>query len=584
MAETLTIPTQAATDLPTFKVLVDGEDIGGLFGLISIMVSKAVNKIPKARLILSDGDVALEDFEVSSGDMFVPGKEVEIKGGYHNIEDTVFKGIIIKHGIKSLENKNPVLIIELRDAAVKMTIGRKSKYFEEVADSDVIEEIAGEYGLQTDVEATSVTHKEMVQYHCTDWDFVVSRAEVNGLLVFADDGTLGVKAPDLSQDPLLNLAYGHNIMEFEADMDARDQLAASVSKSWDFTAQEMIEEEGEDPGLSEQGDFTTSDLSDVIGLETFTQQHSGKVEDTELKAWSDARLLRSRLSKVKGRVKIVGFSDIKPGHIISFQGLGNRFNGPAFVSSVVHQITTGMAWYTHLEFGLDEQWFITRYDDIVDKPAGGMLPPIHGLQVGVVTNIHEDPDGDFRIKVRLPVIDPENEGVWARMVSPDAGENRGMVFRPEVEDEVIVGFLNDDPRDPIILGMVHSSAKPAPIDAEEENNEKGFVTRGELKLTFNDDKLSITLETPNGNTMVISDDEGGINLEDENGNKITMSSDGITIESAKDINLKASGDINIEGTNITEKASASYKADGGAGAELTSSAQTVVKGSLVQIN
>lgn len=36
-------------------------------------------------------------------------------------------------------------------------------------------------------------------------------------------------------------------------------------------------------------------------------------------------------------------------------------------------------------------------------------------------------------------------------------------FLPEVEDEVIVGFLNDDPRDPIIQGMVHSSVKAVPI-------------------------------------------------------------------------------------------------------------------------
>ncbi|MCB0428632.1 MAG: type VI secretion system tip protein VgrG [Flavobacteriales bacterium] len=584
MPETLTIPTQAATDLPTFKVLVDGEDIGGQYGLISIMVSKAVNKIPKARIMLADGSVALEDFENSSGDVFVPGKEVEVKGGYHNIEDTIFKGVIIKHGIKTLENKTPLLVIDLRDNAVKMTVGRKNKYFEEVKDSDIIEELAGAYGLQTDVESTSVTHKEMVQYYVTDWDFVVSRAEVNGLLVFADDGQLAVKAPDLSQEPIVNLGYGHNIMEFEAAMDARDQLAASTSKSWDYSKQEMIEEEGEDPGLDEQGDFTTSDLSDVLGVETLLQQHTGKVEDTELKAWADAKLLKSRLAKVKGRVKIVGFSDVKPGHVINLEGLGGRFNGPAFVSSVVHDIAAGSTWFTHLEFGLDQEWFADKYNDIIAKPAGGLLPPVHGLQVGIVTNIHEDPDGEFRIRVRLPVVDPEHDGVWARMVSPDAGDSRGMVFRPEVEDEVIVGFLNDDPRDPIILGMLHSSAKPSPIDPEEENNEKGFVTRGELKLTFNDDKLSITLETPNGNKLLLSDDEGGIQFEDENGNKVTLSSDGVVIESAKDLNLKASGDVNIEGTNVTVKANASFKAEGSAGAEISSSAQTVVKGSIVQIN
>jgi hypothetical protein len=56
------------------------------------------------------------------------------------------------------------------------------------------------------------------------------------------------------------------------------------------------------------------------------------------------------------------------------------------------------------------------------------------------------------------------------------------------------------------------------------------------------------------------------------------------LESAKDIILKASGDVKIEGTNIEIKASAQLKAEGGAGAEFSSSASTTVKGSLVQIN
>jgi hypothetical protein len=72
--------------------------------------------------------------------------------------------------------------------------------------------------------------------------------------------------------------------------------------------------------------------------------------------------------------------------------------------------------------------------------------------------------------------------------------------------------------------------------------------------------------------------------EDENQNKVTLSRDGISMESAKDIILKASGDIKIEGTNVEIKASAQLKSEGSAGAELSSSGSTVVKGSIVQIN
>lgn len=578
------IPTPDKQDLSTYKVLVGGEDLGGLFGLKSVVVSKSINRIPTARIILSDGNVADEDFEISSGDKFVPGQEVEIQAGYHNTDDTIFQGIVIRQSIKATGSAS-VLIVDLKDAAVAMTIGRKNKYFEEVTDSDIIEEVLGTYSkLKPDVEATKVSHLEMVQYYVTDWDFMVTRAEANGQLVFVDDGSVTLKVPDLSVEPLVELAYGHNVVEFEAGVDARDQFAATKSFAWDYAKQEVLEEEGKDPGYEEQGNLKASELADVLGLKSFDQIHSGKVSDQELKAWSDAKLSRSRLSRVQGRVKTIGFSTAKPGETVTFAGFGDRFNGKAYISSVVHTITPSEGWYTDIQFGLPQDWFMDKYDNIVARPGSGLIPPIQGLQNGIVTNIHEDPDGEFRVKVRIPVIDSQSEGVWARVSAVDAGENRGLFFRPELEDEVIVGFFNDDPTDPVVLGMLNSSAKAAPVTPEEENNEKGLYTKSGMKLAFDDDLVSITLETPKGNKMVLSEDEGGISMKDENGNKLVMSADGIVIESAADLMMKASGDVTIEGTNLTSTAQSQYLAEGSAGAELSSGGQAVIKGALVAIN
>jgi Rhs element Vgr protein len=584
MADSRIIPTQAETDLATFTVFSNGNEVSSVIGIQSIFVVKSVNKIPVARIAIIDGSVSKEDFEVSSGDLFIPGNELEIKAGYHSIESTIFKGIIIKHSIQSKKDKPSFLTVELKDESVKMTIGRKNKYFEEVKDSEIFEEIIGGYGLQAEVEATTVTHLEMVQHHVTDWDFLVSRAEVNGKLVFADDGKITVKAPDLSAKPTLKLAYGHNVYDFEAGMDVRDQFVTVKSSSWDFANQEVIEGEADEPSVAEHGNISGSDLANVIGLQELPLQHTGKVADDELKAWSDAQLLRSRLSKIMGKVKIQGFSDIKPGNTIDLAGFGDRFNGVAFVSSVAHRMSAETSWITEIEFGLAKEWFIESYDDITHKPASGLVPAVRGLQIGIVTNIHEDPEGEERIRVRLPIIDNENDGVWARLISTDAAGSRGLVFRPEIGDEVIVGFLNDDPRDPVILGSVFSSAKPSPISPEEENNEKGYISRSGMKFIFDDDKVSITTETPNGNKIILSEAEGSILIEDENSNKIELTSEGISMESPGDINIKASGDVSIEGVNVNLKAQAQFKAEGSAGAEMSTSGQAVVKGSVVMIN
>ena len=157
---------------------------------------------------------------------------------------------------------------------------------------------------------------------------------------------------------------------------------------------------------------------------------------------------------------------------------------------------------------------------------------------------------------------------------------------PEIDDEVVLGFVNDDPRHGIILGMLHSQSMPAPVTASDDNNEKGFYTRSKMKLVFDDDKKSITIITPKKKSIVISDDDGSIILSDELDNKITMDSDGITIESQKDIKLKATGNIKGEATqNIELAATAGLKAKGTATSDFGDSAcVTSLKGSMVNIN
>jgi uncharacterized protein involved in type VI secretion and phage assembly len=201
-----------------------------------------------------------------------------------------------------------------------------------------------------------------------------------------------------------------------------------------------------------------------------------------------------------------------------------------------------------------------------------------------VTQLENDPDGEDRILVKIPVINNDEDGIWCRVSTLDAGNKRGTYFRPEIDDEVIVGFINNDPRHAVVLGMLNSSAKPAPITAADANHEKGYVSRSEMKMIFNDDKKSFSLETPAGNKFLITEDEKKIYLEDQHGNKITMNEDGIKMESIKDIILKAKNDINAEGVNINVKASAQAKVEGSGGAEISSGGSTKVKGSIVSIN
>lgn len=591
MNEQRTIPNESTHDVITYDILADGQVIDPGYQLISLAVTKEINRIPTARLVIRDGDAAEEDFPVSNKTDFVPGKELVVKLGRDRENQTVFKGIITKHAVKIGENGNAGLIIEARDAAVRLTIGRHSRYYENRKDSEVIEEVIGRYsGLSKDVETTRLKHKELVQHHSTDWDFILSRADVNGKLVIVDDGNVNVKKPDTSQSPALGLHYGSTIKAFEAEMDARSQWKKVVARSWDYANQSLFEAEAASASFTEHGNINGSELANTINLAEYELRHTGHVLEEELREWAKACMLKSRMAKIRGRAKIiVGNPDVKPGKIVDLQGVGNRFNGKAFVTAVRHDVANG-EWDTHIQFGLDPRWFSSN-EDIIDFPAAGLTPAIHGLQVGKVLQLQDDPDGEDRILVKLPIIDVNGAGVWARVASLDAGAERGAFFRPEIDDEVIVGFLNADPRDAVVLGMLNSSAKPAPIAAQDVNHEKGFTTRSKMHIHFNDDTKTITIDTPAGNSITIDESSKSIEIKDQNSNKVILEPAGIKVDSPKEVTIKAGTNIKIsagaqltiEAAQIGLKASGPFEAQG-ATTKLAGQGITEVTGSLVKIN
>ncbi|HMQ68022.1 MAG TPA: type VI secretion system tip protein VgrG [Ignavibacteria bacterium] len=529
MAVSRTIPTSQIPDVVTFTILSDGVELPESVSVKHFIIQRAVNKIPFAKIYISDGDPSLEDFPVSNEEYFVPGKEIEIRLGYRSDNSSLFRGLVINHSNR-ISKHGAELIIECRDEAVKLTVGKKSRHFEDVSDGDAAEELIDNYGLEKEIESTSIRHKELIQYNTTDWDFILSRIDIIGMICLVEDGKIIIKKPDLTTSPVIELLFGATILDFTAEIDARTQYNEVRSLSWDYSDQEVIEDTGDEPDMEEIGNLSNSDLAEVVGLESYDMINSGKLSNEELKEYANSKMLKSRLSKVRGKVRFQGFPDVKPGDIISLNGVGERFNGPVFASSVRHEFAKGN-WTTEVIFGMSENWFTENINpnDVTSK--NGRLPSVQGLETGIVTDL-EDPEGENRVKVKLPVVSNSDDGIWMRIATLDAGKNRGTFFLPEIDDEVIVGFISNDPNHPVILGMLHSSAKPAPFSASNSNDEKGYVSRAETKMVFDDGRKTLTIEDANGNT-------------------IKFESGGITLESTTVLNLKAAS-IKIEASGPAE--------------------------------
>lgn len=586
-----TLPIDSTFNVVTFDLLIEGKAIDSAYQVMSIAIMKEVNRVPWAKIVLRDGDPAAETFAISEKESYTPGKKIVVKLGRDRKNTMLFRGIITKHAIRLRENGASELSLECRDECTRMTIGRHNGYFEERKDSEVMEELIRKYpGLSADVESTSLKHKELVQFHCTDWDFMLSRADINGKLVVADDGKIQIKAPDTSSSPSVALLHGSTMLEFEAEMDARTQLKSVEAKSWDYGGQQLFQHKSDSAPVAEPGNLNGAALADSVNISSFELRHSGQVLEAELQEWTKSVMLRSRLAKVRGSARFVGLPDIKPGQMVELQGVGDRFNGKAFISAVRHDVFQG-SWHTSVQFGLSPDCFHLTTENILDSSAAGLLPGVHGLQIGKVVQLQNDPDGEHRILVRLPVVDNAAQGTWARMASLDAGNDRGAFFRPEIDDEVVVGFINGDPRDAVVLGMLNSSAKPAPITVKDTNHEKGFFTRSKMRVHFHDETKTITIDTPAGNSIELDEKGSSITIKDQNGNSTIMKPAGIEMKSKGNISIEASGKIDIKaGAALTiSAAQMTLSAQGpmevkGATAKLSSPGITEISGSLVKIN
>ena len=587
------------------QIKIDGQVLSSTYEVFKIETFKEINKLSRARVQILGGDYTKNTFDESESALFNAGNEIEIQFSYDQKPVVVFEGIILKHSISISEGymrrkTKSKMVIECIDKAVLLKNSFTDTVYTEKTDDQIINNLINKVsGLTSSVESTTYEHPVLPKYNIDDWSFILERAKYNGLLVLNSNNKVTVKDPSVGEiTPEVTITNGGGTLSFEAHLDSNNQYDKIQLEGRDSFSEEVFTKSGADPN---EVVTNTKNNAKIISKKSSPSELNVNlpydVDANELKVLADALTKVSRLQRVSGRTKFKGVLEIDLDTVVALSGFGNRFDGNVYVSAVSHQIEEGRI-FTDIEFGLKEDFFTPK--NIFDRNQ--LVNSITGLHLGKVLQIHNDPNNQYRIKVELPILNDLGNGIWAKLTQPySGGGNGGTFFIPEVGAQVVVSFVGNDSRHPVVLGCLYNDSMKPYQSIEEENNFKAFVTKNDLKIQFDEGEKEIMISTPGGNEITLNDENSEITIKDSSNNQIKASSSGIDLKSSGKLNIDASDGISIssggnitvdakinnlslKGNNISSNATSKFAVDAVSAMNLSSSGIAEIKGSIIKIN
>lgn len=582
--------------------------------LRSMQVDLSVHRPGVAVLRFDDRGYRLFD---KSG--FAVGDDLEVLiPDAKNKHTSVFKGELTGVGIDDPAQEDgrsaPSLQLTAKEPTHRLAASSVFKAYLKQSYADIIKDIASRHGLKPKVDVPGGPLPYVLQ-NGTDLAMLSDISARLGLEFFIDGSDLVVRVRKGAKGAKVRFSDA-TLRHFSASYTAAGTPSKIEVFGWDPTQQKDVK--GKSGKLaSPSPDILGSSAPFVKDAFGAAQKKFGKPlavgttpvwDDKEADALADA----IAHGYVSSGLAVEGVAPsnpgIRPGENVSVEEVGKRLAGDYYVTSVSHGYKVRGDLLTTFRSGGHA---------VPERPTTGQFTPgapdgwgTNGFVLGVVTNI-EDEEGLGRVKVRFPSLGKEAESDWARIVAPGAGDKRGLDVRPEVNDEVVVGFERGDPRAPFVLGGVWS-AKAKHADAKAAKGGKVekrlFTSRVGHTLEFSDGpdgaaagdkKRYVEIKLGDGKTIVhIGED--GITIEAAKGMPVTLKNDkaSLSLSDAGDIVLAGESlkidmkaDAKVKAKTVDLKGMTGAKIDGGpdlqlkgAQAKVEGAGMLTLKGGMVKIN
>lgn len=430
-------------------------------------------------------------------------------------DSCIFNGLVSNVSFTGYHGANNHILVRGVSETIKLAGKPNMDSFVNKTLEEIVNEAVGTSGngaaIKVKPEYTKPIDFQM-QYNESCFDFLNRLSYLYGESFYSKDGSdVFFGKPEL--DETADIIYDIDMTEFNLDAN----LMAPKFKHYNYLQyyhEEKIKETRKEvpdaagylqPALNKSEMIYTSEVTTPAGALVHDPDALLKMIDIErTRAVADMLILSGKTQTCKvglGRVVTVGF----PGELQI-----STSPGAFVVTEVTHQVDM-------------EGNYSNSFSGV--RAALGYIPvhevnlPVTAPQRATVLS-NADPDGRGRIQVQFQwqkYVGKETN--WLRVLSPDAGgKERGYIFIPEVGDEVMVQFEDNDPARPYCTGSLYT--EPAARGGLSGNHLKSIITRSGIKMIFNDDEGSLHIEDPSGNTVDL-DGKGNIDVNAPNNITIT---------------------------------------------------------------
>ncbi len=535
-----------------------------------------INQIPSAKICLRGMqtiDAKRNADQAKDIELCKPGTEAIIShsGG------KLFTGIVVAQRLE-LRVGFWELTLKLKHGLQRLVASYQSQVFEKQNDKQIISSLLNANGMKPGkLEEMQIEHAQMVQFGCSDWQFLKARLGANGVWLSPTPEShevVDVVKPAMGgESHTLNMCTADKQEQYlervELELDIQNLPPAVEVSGWDITEQKMSDAaKGQACELGKEA-LSPSTLQ-ALNKTPWSFTRSLPLTVDEQLALAQARLLTQQAAGIRARFTLNGNTKYKLGDTLHLEGLGPCFEGAGIITEVNHKIADGQ-WHTTIALGLEPA-------STVDSKV---VPEAVGLHIGVVESYEEDPSGLNRLRVSVPAL-LGNKPLWARFAMPYASNDSGLCFYPEVNDEVVLGFFEADPRYPVILGAMHNPKNKAPFPPSKDNPEKAMIlVRGETKqkLVFNVQEASMLLENNAKERITLKQ---GIQIEGDeqlssSAKKVVFKADeGMQLQATQDLKLESQKGIAMEATKVEAHAKSQLTLEGSAGVK--------IKGAMVDLS